>query len=57
VPLCINTDAHDLAGFDMMKYGIVTARRAWATPGDVLNAWPVEKFKKWVKERKEMAGW
>ena len=57
VPLCINTDAHVLADFDMMKYGILTARRAWATPADVLNAWPVEKFKKWLKERKEMAAW
>jgi DNA polymerase (family 10) len=57
VPLSINTDAHGLADFDMMKYGIVTARRAWATPDDVLNAWPVEKFRKWLKERKEMAGW
>jgi DNA polymerase (family 10) len=57
VPLCINTDAHGLADFDNMKYGILTARRAWATPADVLNAWPVEKFKKWLKGRKEMAGW
>lgn len=57
VPLCINTDAHDLAGFDVMIYGILTARRAWATPADVLNAWPLDKFKKWLKDRKEMAGW
>ncbi len=57
VPLCINTDAHSVDGMDMMTYGILTARRAWATPADVLNAWPVEKFKKWLKERKEMAGW
>jgi DNA polymerase (family X) len=57
VPLCINTDAHALAHFDMMKYGILTARRGWATPADVLNAWPVEKFQQWLKERKQMAAW
>jgi DNA polymerase (family X) len=57
VPLCINTDSHSLADFDMMQYGILTARRAWATPADVLNTWPVEKFKKWLKERKQLAAW
>jgi DNA polymerase (family X) len=57
VPLCINTDAHGLADFDMMPYGILTARRAWATPADVLNAWPVEKFKNWLKDRKQIAAW
>jgi DNA polymerase (family 10) len=55
VPLCINTDAHGLGDFDMMKYGIVTARRAWAKPENVLNAWPLEQLKKWLKGRKEMA--
>jgi DNA polymerase (family 10) len=57
VPLCINTDSHGLPDFANMQYGVLTARRAWAAPSDVLNAWPLEKFKKWLKERKQMAGW
>jgi DNA polymerase (family 10) len=57
VPLCINTDAHGFPDFDNMPYGVLTARRGWAQPADVLNSWPVEKFTKWLKERKEMAGW
>jgi len=57
VPLCIDTDAHSYADFNNLRYGILTARRAWATAGDVLNTWPVEKFQKWLKGRKEQAQW
>jgi DNA polymerase (family X) len=57
VPICINTDAHSLPEFDMMLYGVLTARRGWATKADVLNARPLAAFKKWLKDRKELAGW
>jgi len=57
VPLCIDTDAHGLSDFDQMRFGITTARRGWATAADVLNTWPAEKLKKWLKERKSAAGW
>ncbi len=57
VPLCIDTDAHGLADFEQMRFGILTARRGWAKAADVLNTWPVEKFKKWLKDRKSSAEW
>jgi DNA polymerase (family X) len=57
VPLCINTDSHSLEEFDQMRYGVLTARRAWATPADVLNTWPREKFQKWLKDRKQTGDW
>jgi DNA polymerase (family X) len=57
VPLCIDTDAHGLADFDQMRYGIMTARRGWATKADVLNTKTREEFEKWLKERKQAAGW
>jgi DNA polymerase (family X) len=57
VPLCINTDAHSFPDFENLRYGILTARRAWATAEDVLNTWPVEKFKQWLKNRKQEAQW
>jgi DNA polymerase (family 10) len=37
VSLVINTDAHSRAAFRRMQWGITVARRAWATPADVLN--------------------
>ncbi len=57
VTICINTDAHGFADFDQMIYGILTARRGWARKGDVLNTKSLPEFKKWLKGRREMAGW
>ena len=39
-PVAVNTDAHSPAEFDNLRYGVRTARRGWATAGDVVNAWP-----------------
>jgi len=35
--LAINTDAHALDDLDWMRYGVITARRAWLTKSDVVN--------------------
>jgi DNA polymerase (family 10) len=57
VPLCIDTDAHSLPEFDQMVYGVLTARRAWATRADVLNTRTREGLQEWLANRKQMAGW
>ena len=49
--IIINTDAHDIAGLDMMKYGVITARRGWAAPGDVINTYTPAKLGKWLKKK------
>ncbi|WP_435078021.1 DNA polymerase/3'-5' exonuclease PolX [Halococcus sp. AFM35] len=33
----IDTDAHQPASYDLLQYGVHTARRGWAEAGDVLN--------------------
>jgi DNA polymerase (family 10) len=40
VAIVINTDAHRVGGFEVARYGIATARRAWLTVDDVLNTRP-----------------
>jgi len=40
VPIVINCDAHRVGGFEVARYGIATARRAWLTAGDVANTRP-----------------
>jgi DNA polymerase (family 10) len=40
----INTDAHRTTGYDLMRFGIYQARRAWLEPKDVLNTLPLKKF-------------
>jgi DNA polymerase (family 10) len=46
VPVVINTDAHSTVGFDVMKYGVVQARRGGLTVADVANARPWTEFKR-----------
>ncbi len=51
VPIVISTDAHSVAGFDVLPYGVDQARRAWLTRDDVANtrSWP--EFRKLLKKR------
>jgi DNA polymerase (family 10) len=37
VPILINCDAHRVGGFEVARYGVATARRAWLTAADVAN--------------------
>lgn len=52
VLLAINTDAHTEKMMDTMHYGVLTARRGWVQPEQVLNTWTFEKFMDWVHNRK-----
>ncbi|HSG42365.1 MAG TPA: DNA polymerase/3'-5' exonuclease PolX [Anaerolineales bacterium] len=51
IPISINTDSHSEEDFDMLFYGVATARRAWLTKKDVINAWSADKLVKWLKKR------
>jgi DNA polymerase (family 10) len=45
VKLMIDSDAHSPAALGVTRWGITTARRAWLTPGDVLNTLPVDDLR------------
>ncbi len=45
----INTDAHSVKGLDDMRYGILTARRAWLGSQQVLNCWPLERVRAFLE--------
>jgi DNA polymerase (family 10) len=49
VKIVINTDSHHTSHMEKIRYGVLQARRAWLTAGDVLNTLPVEKFAKAMK--------
>jgi len=40
IPIVINSDAHRVGGFEVARYGIATARRAWLTDAQVVNTGP-----------------
>ncbi len=49
--IAIDTDAHEPANMDLMRYGIMTARRGWTPASCVINTWPVAQFLAWVNQR------
>lgn len=45
VRIAVNTDAHSVAEFEVLRHGIVQARRAWLAPEDVINTWPLTQLR------------
>lgn len=54
--LVISTDAHSPGEFDLIHFGVAVARRAWATPEDIANTWPLERLLAWAKEKPRRLG-
>jgi DNA polymerase (family 10) len=48
IPIVISSDAHSQPGMDVLRYGILQARRAGLTKDDVLNTLPWAKAKQRV---------
>jgi DNA polymerase (family 10) len=49
VLVSINSDAHTLADFDNLRYGIGQARRGWLEAKDVLNTRPLAQLRRLLK--------
>ncbi len=47
--IVISTDAHSVAQFPLMSYGVFTARRGWLAKGDVVNTYPLAKLRGFLK--------
>jgi DNA polymerase (family 10) len=51
VKLVISTDAHSTDQLELMKYGVITARRGWLEARNVLNTFPIKKLLRALKMR------
>jgi DNA polymerase (family X) len=51
VLLAVNSDAHSPDGYDLLQFGVATARRGWVEKGNVINTWDVEQLVKWLEKR------
>lgn len=49
VKLAIDTDSHSAGEFDLLRYGILTARRGWVKPADVINTLSTDDFVRWMQ--------
>jgi DNA polymerase (family 10) len=54
--IVISTDSHSQHGFQLMKWGVLVARRAWLEPGDVLNTRPVDDFRRGLRRNRKHQG-
>ena len=52
VRILIDSDAHWVERFEVMRWGVATARRAWLTAGDVANTRPWGEFAKLRKRER-----
>ena len=48
VKVAINSDAHNIQGLKVMKFGVKTARRGWLEPEDVANASDLKGLMKFI---------
>ncbi|MDN5326415.1 MAG: polymerase [Moorella sp. (in: firmicutes)] len=55
VPIAIDTDAHDPHRLADMEYGVLTARRGWLEPADVVNTWELERLLAGLKRNRRGA--
>lgn len=46
----INTDAHSTRGLGTIALGVSQARRAWLTPADVVNTWPLNDVMRFLSK-------
>lgn len=49
IPIVINTDAHSTDGMDVMRFGVLQARRGGLTAADVANARTFAEFRKLIR--------
>jgi DNA polymerase (family X) len=50
VKFAIDSDAHSVSDLGNMPYGAGTAQRGWLTPDDVINTWPQEALRAFLRK-------
>jgi DNA polymerase (family X) len=50
VKFAVDSDAHSTLAIAAMRYGVGTAQRGWLTKDDVINAWPLQRLRRFLKK-------
>ena len=50
VRFAIDSDAHSVSDLGNMPYGAGTAQRGWPTPDDVINTWPLDRLRAFLRK-------
>jgi DNA polymerase (family X) len=52
VRFALDSDAHSVSDLGNMPYGVGTAQRGWLTPDDVINTWPLERLRAFLRKNR-----
>jgi DNA polymerase (family X) len=50
VKFSVDSDAHAIRHHGNVRYGIGTAQRGWLTPADVINTWPLDDLRAFLRK-------
>jgi DNA polymerase (family 10) len=50
VKFAINSDAHSTVHLGFLRYGVGTAQRGWLTKDDVINTWPLQRLRRFLRK-------
>lgn len=53
-PIIISTDAHSAGELGNLQWGVMMARRAWLTPGAVLNTRTIDEFRPLLRRNRRL---
>lgn len=54
VPIAVNCDAHAPSDLELLRHGVLQARRAWLTAAQVVNTWPLPRLRRFLAKE---PGW
>ncbi|TVL91431.1 DNA polymerase/3'-5' exonuclease PolX [Streptomyces sp. SAJ15] len=55
VKFALDSDAHSVTHLPYMRYAVGTAQRGWLTQDDVINTWPLQRLRRFVREGRRRA--
>jgi DNA polymerase (family 10) len=47
----VDTDAHAVGHLDFLRFGVGTAQRGWLTGDDVINTWPLDRLRAFLRKQ------
>jgi DNA polymerase (family 10) len=50
--LAVDCDVHHPSDFDNLRFGVMTARRGWATTDRVVNTWDATRLHAWLRSKR-----
>jgi DNA polymerase (family 10) len=50
VKFAVNSDAHAISELARLRYGTGAAQRGWLTPDDVINTWPLDRLRAFLRK-------